>query len=147
MKISTRVRYGVRLMLSLALNYGKGPVFLKNIAEEEEISQKYLSLIILPLKGKGLVHSTRGAHGGYALGKHPEQITLKEIVDILEGDTCLVDCVKYPARCTRAPLCASRDLWTILGEKISETLGSMTLARLAEMKRERIEKASFNYAV
>jgi len=71
MKLSTRIRYGVRLMLLLAENWGKGPVFLRDIARTEEISEKYLSLIIIPLRTKGLVNSTRGAHGGYTWPSHP----------------------------------------------------------------------------
>ncbi|MFA5284396.1 MAG: Rrf2 family transcriptional regulator, partial [Smithellaceae bacterium] len=97
MKLSTRTRYGVRLMTVLAQNYGKGPVFLKDIAKGENISEKYLSLIIIPLRGVGLINSVRGAHGGYNLSKEPSQITLKEIVDVLEGDCSLVDCVKNPS--------------------------------------------------
>jgi Rrf2 family protein len=120
---------------------------LKSIAKDEEISEKYLSLIIIPLKGKGLVLSTRGSRGGYTLARPPERITLKEIIDTLEGETCLVDCIQNPACCSRASLCASRDLWSLLGGRISETLDSITLASLAAIKQEKIEKAGLNYAV
>jgi Rrf2 family protein len=140
MKLSTRTRYGVRLMLDLAMNRSKGQIFLKDIAREEEISEKYLSLIIIPLKGAGLVNSMRGARGGYTLARDPSQITLKEIVDVLEGETCLVDCVKNSASCSRAEHCASRDLWTAVSRSISETLGSMTLEDLVKMSREKGEK-------
>ena len=126
-------------MLELALNSGKGQIFLKDIAKEEEISEKYLSLIIIPLKAAGFVTSTRGAHGGYTLAKKPSAITLKEIVELLEGDTCLVDCVKNPSACSRSNTCASRDLWTIISDKISDTLGSMTLEDLARKSREKGE--------
>jgi Rrf2 family protein len=126
-------------MLELALNSSKGQVFLKDIAKEEEISEKYLSLIIIPLKAAGFVTSTRGAHGGYTLAKKPSAITLKEIVELLEGDTCLVDCVKNPSACSRSNTCASRDLWTIVSDKISDTLGSMTLEDLARKSREKGE--------
>ena len=137
MKLSTRTRYGVRLMVALALNYGKGPVFLKDIAKGEDISEKYLSLIIIPLRGVNLVNSVRGAHGGYNLSKEPSQITLKEIVDVLEGDCSLVDCVKNPSSCSRVPICASHDIWASIGEKISETLSSITLDKLVKMNQEK----------
>lgn len=139
MKLSTRSRYGVRLMLELAQAFstGKGQVFLKDIAKEEEISEKYLSLIIIPLKSAGLVTSTRGAHGGYTLARQPSAITLKEVVDVLEGETCLVDCVKNPDACPRAGTCASRDLWSVLSGKISDTLQSITLEDLARRAREK----------
>lgn len=137
MKLSTRARYGVRLMLVLADNYGKGPMFLKDIARGENISEKYLSLIIIPLRGVGLVNSIRGAHGGYNLAKEPSTITLKEIVDVLEGDCSLVECVKNPSSCPRVPICASHDIWAIIGEKISETLSSITLDMLVKMSQEK----------
>jgi len=140
MKLSTRARYGVRLMLSLALNYGKGPVFLKDIAKKEEISEKYLSLIIIPLRGAGLVNSNRGANGGYTLAREPSKITVKEIVDVLEGD-CLVNCIKDPSACTRISTCAARDIWVLLGGKISETLESISLEKLARMSREKAENS------
>jgi Rrf2 family cysteine metabolism transcriptional repressor len=140
MKLSTRARYGVRLMLALAKNYGKEPVYLKDIAREEDISEKYLSLIIMPLRGVGLVNSVRGAYGGYNLSRDPSEITLKEIVDVLEGDCSLVDCVKDPSACPRVPICVSHDIWAIIGGKISETLSSITLDKMVRMNRRKIRK-------
>jgi Rrf2 family protein len=124
-------------MLELARSSTKGSVFLKDIAKEEEISEKYLSLIIIPLKAAGLVNSIRGAHGGYTLAKPATNITLKEIVDVLEGETCLVDCIKNPSACSRSDTCASRDIWTILSDNISQTLGSITLEDLVRKSREK----------
>ena len=141
MKLSTRTRYGVRLMAALALNYGQSPVFLKDIAKGENISEKYLSLIIIPLRGVGLVNSIRGAHGGYSLARDPSQITMKEIVDVLEGDCSLVDCVNNPSTCPRVPICASHDIWAIIGGKISETLSSITLDMLVKMNQEKVGNA------
>jgi Rrf2 family protein len=140
MKLSTRSRYGLRLMLVLARNYGKGNTFLKEIAREEDISEKYLSLIIIPLKGVGLVNSVRGASGGYTLAREPSQITLKDIVDVLEGD-CLVDCLKDPKSCSRVSTCASHDIWAMLGGKISETLSGITLEQLVRMNQDKWEKS------
>lgn len=138
MKISTRARYGVRLMLRLASQYGEGPIYLKGIAEQEQISEKYLSQIIIPLRGVGLVRSIRGAYGGYALSRPPGEITLREIVDPLEGGNCLVDCVKHPSACPRVSICVARDIWTMLGEKISEALDSVTLEQMVRMSREKV---------
>ena len=128
-------------MVALALNYGQSPVFLKDIAKGENISEKYLSLIIIPLRRVGLVNSIRGAHGGYSLAKDPSQITMKEIVDVLEGDCSLVDCVKNPSTCSRVPICASHDIWAIIGGKISETLSSITLDMLVKMNQEKAGNA------
>jgi len=128
-------------MAALALNYGQAPVFLKDIAKGESISEKYLSLIIIPLRRVGLVNSIRGAHGGYSLAKDPSQITMKEIVDVLEGDCSLVDCVNNPSTCPRVTICASHDIWAIIGEKISETLRSITLNMLVKMNQEKAGNA------
>jgi Rrf2 family protein len=139
MKISARARYGVRLMMVLARNYGRGPIYLKDIAREEEISEKYLGQIIIPLRGAGLVLSSRGSRGGYMLAREPAEISLREIVDILEGD-CLVRCIKDPSTCSRVSTCASRDIWILLGGKISETLGSVSLAELNDIGHKKAAK-------
>ena len=122
MKLSTRGRYGVRLMLELALHYGEGPVLLKDIAERQGISEKYLWQLINPLKTTGLVNSRRGAHGGYVLGKPPEAISLKAILQILEGPLCLVDCVDNPSLCKRSLSCISRDIWGEASKNMQQTL-------------------------
>lgn len=141
MKITTRSRYGVRLMLELARNFDKGQVLLKDIARNEEISEKYLSLIIIPLRTAGLVQSTRGAHGGYSLTRPPEEITLKDIVQVLEGGISLVDCVENSSSCSRSQTCVSRDVWSIVSERISETLESISLGDLLAKTREKADSA------
>jgi len=135
MKLSTRGRYGVRLMLDLALHYGEGPVLLKDIAGRQGISEKYLWQLINPLKTVGLIGSTRGAHGGYVLARPPEEISLKEIVRVLEGSLCLVDCVENPAVCDRSQTCTSRDIWSEASNQISQILESMTLDKMVVKQR------------
>ena len=93
MKLSTRGRYGVRAMLELALNNGKGPVPLRDLALRQEISAKYLEQLLIPLKGAGLVKSVRGARGGYMLALEPARISLYDIVRSLEGPLAPVECV------------------------------------------------------
>lgn len=141
MKLSARSQYGVRLMLALAQNYGKGYMYLKDIARGEGMSDKYLSLITIPLKGVGLISASRGARGGYSLARPPAEINIKEIVDVLEGESCLVDCVRDATACPRVPLCASRDIWVSLGGKIAETLSAVTLEQLVRLNREKAQKA------
>lgn len=135
MKLSTRSRYGVRMMLDLACNYGEKPVFLKDIATREKISEKYLSLIVIPLRSAGLIRSIRGARGGYILAREPENISLRDIVEAVDGETCLVNCVKDPGSCDRVAACPTRELWALLGDKINETLDSVSLAQLARNKK------------
>ncbi len=133
------------MMADLAENFGKKPVFLKDIAKREEISEKYLSIIVIPLRGAGLIQSTRGAHGGYTLAKRPEEISVQDIFDVLEGKICLVDCVENPKECPRVGICPTRDIWSVLGEKIRETLNSVTLADLVKTRREKAENNIMNY--
>ena len=137
MRISTRARYGLRLMVEIALNYKKGPILLKDISKNIDVSEKYLSQIIIPLKGKGLVNTYSGAHSGYILSRPPSEIKLKEIVEILEGDLSLIDCVNNPSVCDRVSTCVARDIWTEIGDKISEVLSSYTLGDLVKMCMER----------
>ena len=140
MKLSTRGRYGVRLMMDLALHYGEGPVLLKDIAKRQEISEKYLWQLINPLKTAGLVNSLRGAHGGYILGKAPEAISLKEILHVLEGSLCLVDCVDNPSLCERSPSCISRDIWEEASKSMRQTLEDTTLAAMVERQKEKTNR-------
>lgn len=136
MRLSTRSRYGVRLMLELALNYNKGNTLLKDIAKKEDISEKYLSQLMIPLKSRGLIVSSRGAHGGYNLAKNPSLITIKDIVQTLEGSLNLVECVNNPSVCDRTSKCITRDVWEILDQKISETLSSITLNDLLKSHKK-----------
>jgi Rrf2 family protein len=135
MKLSTKGRYGVRLMIDLAAHYGEGPVLLREIAKREAISEKYLSNLVNPLKSMGLVEATRGVHGGYVLGKEPAEITMKEIIEALEGSLCLVDCVERPAICNRVAFCITRDLWSEATEGMTRVLGKYTLADMVLRQR------------
>ena len=139
MRISTRARYGLRLMLDLALKHGKGPIFLKEVSRSQEISEKYLGQIIMPLKAAGLVKSYRGAHGGYTLQRDPEKITVREIVSTLEGDLNLVECVTNPASCNRFAVCVTQQVWCQVARAIAETLEGITLADLAQRHHQRSE--------
>jgi Rrf2 family protein len=142
MKISTRGRYGVRLMLELAAHYGEGMVLLKDIAEQQQISEKYLWQLISPLKAVGLINSIRGAKGGYTLAKPPYAITMKDIMSVLEGSLCLVDCVDNPTACDRSRSCVSRDLWGEASRIFAKQLESVTLADMLERQRMKGEALS-----
>ena len=137
MKLSTRGRYGVRIMLELALHFGEGPVLLRDIAERQAISEKYLWQLIKPLKSMGLIKSIRGARGGYVLAREPAEINLREILRILEGSLCLVDCVDDPAACDRSESCITREIWSETSKNISQSLESMTLGKMVERHKNR----------
>jgi Rrf2 family protein len=137
MKLSTKARYGLRFMIELAANYSKGPVYLKDIAKDQDISDKYLSRIAIDLKGIGLVDAFRGANGGYVLTKAPAQISVYQIVNSLEGDLAPVDCVRNDGACKRSCFCASREAWRKLDEAISSTLSSMSLADMLAAREQK----------
>ena len=140
MKLSTRGRYGVRLMMDLAIHCGAGPVLLKDIAQRQGISEKYLWQLINPLKTAGLVNSLRGAHGGYVLGRTADDISLREILQVLEGPLCLVDCVDDPSVCERSPSCVSRDIWGEASKNLLQTLAQTTLAGMVAKEKRRIQR-------
>ena len=148
MKLSTKGRYGVRLMIDLAAHYGEGPILLREIAKREEISEKYLSNLVNPLKAAGLVEATRGVHGGYVVGKAPTEITLKEIVEILEGPLCIVECVEKPAFCDRTERCIAHDLWREAADGIAQVLGKYTLAAMLERQKAKRDTLTHdNYSI
>jgi len=142
MKISTRGRYSTRMMLELGLKYGKGPALLKEIAKSQEISMKYLSQLVLPLKVAGLIMGTRGAHGGYLLTKPPEDIKLSEIVTSVEGSLNPVECVDNPDICPRSDFCATTEIWGEMGRRNLEVLESRTLKDLVNRHLEKQKEVS-----
>jgi Rrf2 family protein len=145
MKISTRVRYGLRFMVELAAHYGKEPVFLKDIARSQDISEKYLSQIVIELKLARLIDGFRGAHGGYVLAKSPREIRVYDIVVVFEGDLALVECARDPSLCNRAANCIAHEVWHKLGLVMTETLEAITLADLLERQKEKSQEFAMYY--
>ena len=130
MKISTKGRYAIKLMLDLAL-YSKGqPVKIKEIAKRQGISEKYLEQIINPLTKSGLVKSFRGAQGGYMLTNPPEATTVGEILRVLEGSLSPVDCVDHP-NCANSDHCVSLSIWKKMKVALDEVVDNITLADMA----------------
>ncbi|MFH1578401.1 MAG: Rrf2 family transcriptional regulator [Candidatus Omnitrophota bacterium] len=147
MKLSTKGRYGARLMLDLALYYGQDPVFLKDIARRQEISEKYLSHLVAPLKAAGLINSTRGAHGGYSLARSPRDITLGEIIRAVEGGLSLVECVATPNVCQRVNFCVTRDIWQEMGDKMMRVLESNTLEDMVQRQKQKQKMYPAMYSI
>ncbi|MGG1635554.1 transcriptional regulator [Paenibacillus sp. FSL A5-0031] len=123
MKISTKGRYGLTIMMELAAKFGEGPTSLKSIAERNQLSEHYLEQLVAPLRNAGLVKSIRGAYGGYILSKDPETITSGDIIRILEGPISPVDFTEEDDP-------AKRQLWLRIRDSIAEVLDSTTLADL-----------------
>lgn len=129
MKISTKGRYGLTIMMELAHRFGEGPTSLKSIAEKHQLSEHYLEQLIAPLRNGGLVKSIRGAYGGYVLSKTPEEITSGDIIRILEGPISPVDFTEEDDP-------AKRDLWVRIRDSIADVLDSSTLSSLIAFKDE-----------
>lgn len=133
MKLSTRGRYGLRAMIDIARASREGePVSISAIAASQGLSDGYLEQIMMSLKKAGLVYSSKGAKGGYTLGKNPEQITVGEIIKALEGDMAPVDCVSEgkDSICDRAELCVTRIIWEELRDAINQVLDKYSLSDL-----------------
>lgn len=132
MKLTTKGRYGLRLMLDLATHEGSGPILLKDIADRQNLSEKYLWSLIAPLKSAGYVRSLRGAKGGYMLAKSVDEITLKDIVTTLEGSLCLVDCVCDANFCDRRGHCTAHCVWRDISNQMSSIFENITLASMLD---------------
>lgn len=130
MKLSTRSRYGTRLMLDMAQHYGGQPIQLGEIARRQQISLKYLEQIIRPLKRANYIKSFRGSKGGHMLTKHPRQITVGEVVALLEGGAFLTGCLKDPEKCNRVDDCITRYVWLEASQAMFSRLAQITFADL-----------------
>ena len=137
MKISTRGRYGTRILLDLAFNEETGPVPLKDIARRQEIPLLYLERLVGPLKAAGLLRIARGAKGGAVLLKPPGEIKLSTIIQLMEGTISPVECVTDPSVCSRSDSCFTRDVWNELKEAMDGVLESKTLQDLVDGQRKK----------
>ena len=130
MKLSTRSRYGTRMMLDLAQRYDQGPVQMGEISKRENISVKYLEQLIIPLKKAHFIKSVRGPKGGHMLAKSPEEITVGDIVRILEGGITLSSCIENPEVCDRTTKCLVRGVWEETTKVMYDKLNSITLSKM-----------------
>ena len=132
MKLSTRSRYGARLLVDLARNRDRGPVQIGEISKRQEISVKYLEQLIRPLKKAKLVTSVRGPKGGHLLSEKPENITLGQVVRLFEGQADLVECIRFPEKCQMSDDCQVRLAWRDATEVLYEKLDATTIADLMD---------------
>jgi len=136
MKLSTRSRYGTKMMVDLAQHFEESPVRINDIAKRLDISVKYLEQLIIPLKKAKFIKSVRGPKGGHMLSRPPEEITMGDIVRILENDVNLVPCLKGPGECVHTSQCLTRNVWKKAASALFETLDSMTLTRVIKFGTE-----------
>ena len=138
MKISTKGRYAVRVMLDLAEHNTREYIKEKQIAERQEISEKYLEQIISVLNKAGFVKSTRGAQGGYRIAGNPENYTVGMVLRLTEGKLCPVSCLEDEVnQCERCDTCETLAVWKKLHEAINEVVDGVTIADLAKKQIER----------
>ncbi len=133
MKLSTRSRYGLKAVVDLAVYYGNGPVSLPQLAGAQGISESYLEQLLRALRNGGIVETVRGAQGGYSLGRAPNQISVEQVLAVLEGTTAVVDCVDTDSNgCKNACSCSARPLFLKLQNKINGVLSETSVQDLAE---------------
>ncbi len=145
MKLTTKARYGVRLVLDIANNCSEGPVCLKDISKRQNISEKYLWQLVSRLQKAGYLNSVRGAGGGYVLAKQPEEITLLNVVEVLEGKVLLVECVANDKYCEMTNVCTVNEVWQEVSKKMSDCLDAINFKEL--MARYKAKKTVFNYYI
>jgi Rrf2 family transcriptional regulator, cysteine metabolism repressor len=143
MKMSTKGRYGLRVMMELAENYGRGPISVDVIARNQDISGKYIHVLAMGLKSAGLVRTARGPSGGYELARKPSSITVLDVISALEGGSAPVECVSDPSFCHRSHRCAARDVWCDVASAVDNVLSGITLERLSASQRAKATEPSY----
>ena len=142
MKISTKGRYAVRIMLDLAWNDTGECIKVKDIAARQGISEKYLEQIIAVLNKGGYVKSVRGAQGGYRIAREPKDCSVGEILRLTEGSMAPVACLQEGApECERCDTCETLEVWKDLYRAINDVIDNVTIADLVEKRRKRKETA------
>ena len=141
MKISTKGRYALRLMIDLAMAGQDGPVALRDVAKRQELSEKYLEQLVAPLTRAGLLKSVRGAGGGYLLTKSPAEYTAGEILRAQEGSLAPVDCGDSDHPCERQNRCSTAPLWRRIAQAVDEVVDNTTLQDMVDEYKEALAKA------
>ena len=138
MKLSTRVRYGVRAMIELAKQQDNIPVPLRVLAINQNISVKYLEQMVSALKIAGLIESVRGAEGGYRLARPARDITAWDIYNVLDVSVEPIDCLR--TGCSRENMCGARELWAEMSKSITGILKSRNLQQMAKQEQDILKK-------
>lgn len=132
MKISTKSRYGTRAVLEIALNGNGDKLTRKQISQNQAIPSSYLVNILISLKSNGIIRTTRGPNGGYELAVEPENISIFQLVEILEGHFEVAPCLEDESNCNRSSICITRGIWVKLQKAQEEILKNITIKGLVE---------------
>ena len=141
LRLSTKGRYASRMLVYLALNARDRPANTQEIANAEGISKDYVEQILTRLRTAGVITSHRGIKGGFSIAKDPAKITVKEIVELTEGEISIAPCLK--GDCSRSTHCATQVVWDAANKAIEETLASFTVQDLCKMSKENSDSLSF----
>ncbi|MUK87011.1 Rrf2 family transcriptional regulator [Ornithinibacillus sp. L9] len=140
MKISTKGRYGLTIMIELAKKYGDGPTPLKVIARENDLSEHYLEQLATPLRNAGLIKSVRGAYGGYMLPKEPREISAGDIIRVLEGPITPVEGIE-----DEEP--AKQQLWLRIRDAVKDVLDTTTLQDLINYDEDELVQDAYMFYI
>ena len=147
MKISTKGRYGLRILMDLALHQSEKPRLIRDIAKSQQISEKYISRLVIALRKGGMIRSVRGVNGGFHLAMKPEDITLLKVIEVMEGPLSIVDCVSAPKCCAQSADCAPREIWCKLNEDIRDLMRRTTLADILATYDRRNADGAADYCI
>lgn len=142
LRLSTKSRYATRMLVYLTINAGERPANTAEIAEAEGISKDYVEQILSRLRTAGIVMSHRGIKGGFSIAKDPKEITVKEVVEVTEGQISVAPCLKDD--CRRSTQCATQAVWEALNKNIQETLAGFTIEDLCIISRDNQDTISFH---
>ena len=145
MKLSTKTRYGTRAIIDIAQNSENGSTMLKDIAARQSLSPKYLDHILSAMRRAGIIRNIRGKGGGYILSKTPASITVKDIVEAVDGTFEPVECLSNTDLCDKVPACGTRDVWLRMKEAVDGVLEEATLQSLLE--KNSLNKNLSNYSI
>ena len=148
MKISTKGRYGLRILMDLAIHQSEKPRLIRDIAKSQQISEKYISRLVIALRKAGMIRSVRGVNGGFHIAMKPEDITLLDVIEVMEGPLSIVDCVSAPKKCAHNANCAPREVWCKLNDDIRNLMRGTTLADiLAAYDRQNAKDGTMDYCI
>ena len=148
MKISTKGRYGLRILMDLALHQTEKPRLIRDIAKSQQISEKYISRLVIALRKAGMIRSVRGVNGGFHIAKKPEDITLLDVIEVMEGPLSIVDCVSAPRVCAHSENCAPREVWCKLNDDIRSLMRETTLSDiLASYEKKHPNESGIDYCI
>jgi len=138
MKVTAQSRYALRILLDIALYGEKGPRPIREIAGSQAISEKFVSRIVVPLRRAGLLESVRGGRGGLRLARLPDQITMLDVVEAMDGPVSLLSCLTKPHACPQQGRCAAEDAWGRVNAGLVATMSSIRLSDIIARHRRRV---------